>query len=510
MLRALYGNMRTMVVWRGLAVVGLAWATGSESQPAIPKTNAYRVEEERLGAFHERDDARRLVVWSPKFSEDGCHVAYEVHEGDRRFVVVDGQPGPAYRYIKEIVFSPDGKRVAYAAETGLGKWVLIVDGRPATEECEDVDLGYTFSVDGRRLAYPARKGSKRFVVVDGQSGPGYDYVWGIVFSRDAQRVAYGAQKDGKNFVVVDGQPSPGYEDIVLPFLSPDGKRIAYWGRKGRQRVILKDDKWLVVPADEGDGVRVVVDGQEGPPYDAVRHIVFSPDSKRLAYSAEKSGQWFLVVDGQRGSPFEAIPWTCIAFSPDSKRIAYAAKTGDKWLTVLDGQPGPQYDHIMDFVFAQDGKRYAYAGKKGDQWFAVIDAQPGPGYSEVRSPTFSPDGKHSAYAAARGKVQRIGFHGTGTGVYAGEGTRMFMVFDGREGPEYGLVERPMFSPDGKHFVFKASKGRKWFVVLDDAPCPEYDAILDKGPCFRSNGVLEYLAVKQKSLYRVKHLPVSEGK
>ncbi len=52
---------------------------------------------------------------------------------------------------------------------------------------------------------------------------------------------------------------------------------------------------------------------------------------------------------------------------------------------------------------------------------------------------------------------------------------------------------------------AWKGDKCVVVVDARPGPEYDVISQNGPAFHADGVLEYLAFKQGTLYRVKHVP-----
>ncbi|HYM74830.1 MAG TPA: hypothetical protein VE377_02540 [Candidatus Dormibacteraeota bacterium] len=74
------------------------------------------------------------------------------------------------------------------------------------------------------------------------------------------------------------------EQRIDTVISPDGKRIAY--------VALRDGKLLVV-----------VDGREGPEYDAIDKgtPVFSSDGKRVAYTAQKGGKWLVVVDGQEGA-----------------------------------------------------------------------------------------------------------------------------------------------------------------------------------------------------------------
>ena len=140
----------------------------------------------------------------------------------------------------------------------------------------------------------------------------------------------------------------------------------------------------------------------------------------------------------------------MTFSPDSKRVAYQAQKGGKWLIVLDGQPGVEYDQIVDMRFSPDSKRVAYGVvQQGKKWLAVVDGQPS--------------------------------------------------------PEYDLVGLPTFSPDSKHVVYEAHKGKELVVVVDGQPV-EYDRARLVAPIFRPDGVLEYLAVRGNSLYRVKCIPV----
>jgi hypothetical protein len=86
-------------------------------------------------------------------------------------------------------------------------------------------------------------------------------------------------------------------------------------------------------------------------------------------------------------------------------------------------------------------------------------------------------------------------------------RSVVVVDGQAGPEYGGVAEGslMFSPDGKRVVYVAGKGEKWVVVVDGQPGPEYDVVVKGGPIFRADGMLEFLAVKNNELCRVKYPP-----
>ena len=143
----------------------------------------------------------------------------------------------------------------------------------------------TVSPDGKRVAYWAQVGNKRFVVVDGKEEKQYDDIVAgtLIFSPDSKRVAYRAMAkvDNKWFAVavVDGREEKQYDGTGNPIFSPDGKRVAYGARAG--------DKQFVV-----------VDGKEGRQYDTLLvggKIVFdSPDG--LHYLASKGSEIYLVEE----------------------------------------------------------------------------------------------------------------------------------------------------------------------------------------------------------------------
>src|SRR5215207_3502195 len=144
-------------------------------------------------------------------------------EGGKEALVVDGR---AYSYdkIKDVEFSPDGRRLVFKAQRGRG-WVMVVDG--AESEVYEPDGGaggevgwsrdgrLAFSKEGGRAAYVGRKGGKEFVVLDGAAGATYDAVANLDFTPDGRHVVYTARRAGKSLVVVDGVESREY-DAFLP------------------------------------------------------------------------------------------------------------------------------------------------------------------------------------------------------------------------------------------------------------------------------------------------------
>src|SRR5262245_5027810 len=126
----------------------------------------------------------------PVISPNHRRIAQIVKRDDRYCVFVDGVAGREYDTVSTIAFSPDSKRVAYfAAFRGLpdatnpneiimkagGWWTLVVDG-VESEIYADVDIkSLCFSPDSKRIAFAARlhTGGQGLHSVTGQIKPGY-------------------------------------------------------------------------------------------------------------------------------------------------------------------------------------------------------------------------------------------------------------------------------------------------------------------------------------------------
>jgi Tol biopolymer transport system component len=409
----------------------------------------------------------------PIFSADGKHMAYTAYRtwiepnstNTKCSVVLDGHEGPEYAWVGRRLFSPDGKRFAYGVWNG--KLLAVVDGVEASKYDGIDESSIIFSPDSKHVAYVAAEGEKRFVVADGQPGTRYDLLdaASLVYSSDSKRLAYVAGKGKRQFVVVDGKEGRDYDAIGVaeisgglhfnrtPIFSPDGKQLAYAAWKGERQL-------------------VVLDGQEGTECGRIDELpIFSSDNTHLAYVAHVSGwagKTHVVVDGQAGADYDFID--ALVFSPDSKRVAYRATD----LLRTASSTGPVKDLTHGF-----------------RSFAVIDGQPSGPYELVGNPKFSADSKRMGYLAKK----------------AG---KSLAVVDGHEGAIYDAnYDDLIFSPDSKHVAYicakSGSKLTRWFVVVDGQEGARYDEIEYRSLAFSSNGILEYLAEKDRSLYRVKYVP-----
>ncbi len=197
------------------------------------------------------DDVEDVV-----YSDDGQQLAYTARRGDDWFVVANGRPSKPYKRVwrNSLRFSPDGKRMGYIAsnKNDWRKWVPVVDGKEGTK----FDLGtpmvshpggvlalnvpgtLVFSPDGKRVAYLAHS-AKPFrsveksgngvtitegsvttwtLVVDGKPGRPYDDIraGSVAFSPDGKRVSYVVSSKGKQFVVVDAKEGVPFDAILPP------------------------------------------------------------------------------------------------------------------------------------------------------------------------------------------------------------------------------------------------------------------------------------------------------
>jgi hypothetical protein len=92
--------------------------------------------------------------------------------------------------------------------------LAVVDGQAGAQYDGIGEGSLVFSADGKRMAYAALNGKKFFVVVDGQAGAQYDAIGSPVFSPDGKRVAYRALQGQKSSVVLDVQTGAGYDAIL--------------------------------------------------------------------------------------------------------------------------------------------------------------------------------------------------------------------------------------------------------------------------------------------------------
>ncbi len=410
-------------------------------------------------------------VFGVVFSPDGKHVAYPAGKQDEVRMIYDGKAGPPYFGVGAPVFSPDGKHLAYTANLGnsnQGKNVVVIDGQ-AGQVYDNIELprGHgvsCFTSEGKHIVYAACKSGKWHAVMDGREGPACDTFFGpdstTSYGKPAvyaswRAVAWRGEKDRSY--------APKYEQFSFRPLFYGAGQVAYVGIvETRARAA------------------VVVDGVPGPKYEQVGKLVVSSNGLHVGYIACRgqgnSRKCVAVIDGHEGPESDEIPlnlggnWE--PFSSNGQHTAYMAKARAKWRAIVDGQPGPEYDEIYPIApatwysfFNADGSRVAYMARRNQKWRAVIDGREGPEFDRYEGflpLKFSPDGKRVAYIAQWGH---------------GPWWKYRAIIDGQEGPEYEAkwVAGPIFSPDSRRTAYVGQRGGREFVVLDGNELTQHDYV-----------------------------------
>lgn len=307
--------------------------------------------EREIAVIDGKESPEYEAIYSIEFSPDGSRIAYVASKAGKQFVVVDGKPWAKYDEVHDpLTFSPDGKRLACVVlnydSNGNGTYCVLVDGNPGPKFKDIFTNSLMFSADGKHIAYTASADGEHYcVVVDGKPGPAYEEIGGYgggmssahqMFGPNGE-VVYRARRAGKYYMVIGGKSSAAYDDIPDPFpvFSADGKHYAFRVQQG--------EKWSVV-----------LDGVQGRDYQLVGHdsVMFTGDG-RLVYSASKPDAFLTVIDGK-----EYVDMFHPVFSPDGKHIAYQHRSEEDWLNphvvIVDGQKAGSFAWVLTPRFLQDG------------------------------------------------------------------------------------------------------------------------------------------------------------
>lgn len=260
------------------------------------------------------------VAWAP----DASRIVFTRSNGEVSEINVVGADGRNERRVALgvcPVWSPDGRRLAFAAqdrsERFVGIDVIRVDGGPATVITKRADASCpVWTADGRRIVFMVGHGSPRVADATGRSvrspSPG---------ERRRIRLAPTASQwsstDGK-FLAGDGDFDENWyvvrvftlrgtlatfrwSDDFAPAWSPDGQKLAF--------VRLQKTDAIFVLDTAGNHVRRLAAGT---------NPTWSPDGKWIAF--ERKNQIFVVASG--GGTARAIgKGNLPAWSPDSRSVA---------------------------------------------------------------------------------------------------------------------------------------------------------------------------------------------
>lgn len=387
------------------------------------------------------------------FSADGAHHAYAARIGNEYVVIHDGKEvgrGPREALDlagNALTLSPTGRLVYWnetKSENGLGRWRLMVSGKPGPWSGNSI-LRPVFSGDDSRHAYTASKVAnyqEHFLVVDGKDA---GYVGrDPLFTADGKSVLSVRTEPGMA-VLLDGKPVITALNIDKVIVAPAG---GHWGAIVRTRIV------------GGLGVSsFFLDGREVPGTEGARSAWFSPDGKHHAAAVVNAAtkQATMFLDGKPGKPFQNITDAVVKWTPDHSKFIYAAVREGRNVLVVNDEVFPM-DAMMGFtpvVTASAGSRYGFATQDATSriFSVVVDGQSvlPPAVSPVNNTlTFSPDGSRYGFFVSpvgRGDVTGLVLDGVSIEGLApvpfGKWLQMDLV-----APAFA------FSRDGKHVAYLA--------------------------------------------------------
>jgi len=250
---------------------------------------------------------------------------------------LNGKRVPGLVGVRDIRFSPDGKRWAAICSRDMNKvqWVVL-DGKKHREYGSVSDIYFT--PDSSMCLYIAESDSKSFLVNNGVEDEGHAVMRGLAFGDTGNLFAYGA---GPNVLNIHhaGRVSPPHRNVFRLEISPDGRRIAYYAVKG--------------PTEAEFWVDGEIKGSGGAFGEAA---VFSPDSKHLAANARTGNEGNTIYIDGRFVPARRSSGVPLAFTPDNRHL------------IIRGSPrDPANPNTPLLAFYLDGEMVARFSSRGVQW-----------------------------------------------------------------------------------------------------------------------------------------------
>jgi hypothetical protein len=363
-------------------------------------------------------------------------------------------------------------------QAGGAQWLVAGERTSARYEAIATQ-GFARSAHGTRTAFAAVRrdpaGRERWhVLVDLRAGRAWDAVAALRFDPLGARLAHLGERDGRWHAVVDDVPGPGFDAIEPDSLafSPDGARLGYVAHDGACR-------------------RAVIGEHVGRCVRAVRALSVGATAREdvvIESDAHDPGRSRVLVGGAQVLA-TSQPVLELVRDPRHTRWAVvlaADATASARARLVDARGTiEEADELGHVVFAPDGSSLAYTLRAGDSWFAVharepagsgaakADTEQSPafrsaGYRVIERPVFSADGRSVGFIARRERASEV-------------------VLDGRV---HVRVATPTatalaLSPDGARLAFVHRDAHGPLLVLDRA-AHRFDVIVEGTLRFDARG------------------------
>jgi Tol biopolymer transport system component/serine/threonine protein kinase len=439
------------------------------------------------GAARPLFDAGGYEYASPTLSPDGSTIAFARQDGIYLRAVSGGEPSklvPA-RWPSYLVWSPDGRRLAYVCDnawyvyssTMLGNiapssiWVADVAARRAAQVTDSAHLNASpvWSADGRALLYVSSQGGGRDV---------YE-----------QALTRTSAPHGTPTRLTTGT------NAHTISLSADGTRLAFTALSARSNLW-----WAPISSAKTTAfaaARPITSENE-----TVEALAISPDGNWLAFDSNREGrQHIFKVRLSGGEPVQLTRDQADDFNPawsgDGRFIAYhSLRTGnrDVYLMKADGTDSRDITayagHEMAPSLSPDGRHVLFISDRSGRWeLHTIERLASGSWSAPRQLThdfgyrgrWSPDGRRIVYLSLMDTTLHL---------MDADGTHARQLFDGHSiglapqnaafGADTSVLFFSAIDRDGHHafYTLPARGGTPRLVLTFDDPTrqprrPEFD-------------------------------------
>ena len=168
-------------------------------------------------------------VWEPAFHPGRGSVLAPVRIQGRWGLAENGREIWERRFVQlwQLAFSPNGRRLAAIVAPSFGRWTVAVDGVPWPVTVGEMVTDLVFSPDGARVAAAFKDRGRWSLGADGRLWQTtFDMVGKPVFSADGRHLAAAVQRQGVCTVAVDDRVwTRDCETAWDPEFSPDGTRL---------------------------------------------------------------------------------------------------------------------------------------------------------------------------------------------------------------------------------------------------------------------------------------------
>lgn len=247
-----------------------------------------------------------------RLSADCKRYAFVGIDGEKSFLVRDGEMIGPYSAILEVSLTDNGDKIIYKALEYDDIYACIIYNTRIIDRYSLLDVKniseLSFSPYENEIVYvEENENHKKILHIGEKASEEYDTIGQVDYSPDGSEFVYDASINGQSFLICGNEKAGPFDEVKYATYSPNGKRIAYVTRNGDSEYIRFGEKIL-------------------GPYSVVSDIVFSPDSEQISYVAETNGKAYLYYGNIKYGPYEYI--SSIEYLENVNKFRYSAKKGN--------------------------------------------------------------------------------------------------------------------------------------------------------------------------------------